>query len=118
MAGSTLRRPGKQIELGERHDVIRMKVGQEHLRHIGRVDRQSGHARRQAPPAIEQQFLRSGQDERADTQSLRICRRPPGRSKQYDLQVGITGGRDRFLRVGAATRRNGEQKDDQDGNGS
>jgi hypothetical protein len=86
--------------------VIRMEVSQEHFRHIRRVDCQSGHARRQAAPTIEQQLLRSRQNQRADTQSLRIYCGTAGRPKQYYLQIGVAADRDRLLRVDASMQPN------------
>ena len=50
---------GNLGQFGEADDVIGMEMCQKHLCHVGRVDRQPGHAGGHASTAIEQQFLGS-----------------------------------------------------------
>ena len=80
--------------------MVRVKVSQEYLRHIGGIDRQPGHAGRQAPSTVEQELLRSRKNQRADTQPLRIERRTASRPKQNNLETGAVHRRDLFTQIG------------------
>ena len=104
--GAALRCPRKQVELRQPDHVVGMKMRQEHLRHAGGVDRQPGETSHQASAAVEQQCLRTSDDQRADAQSLRIGGWTTERSEQYHLQAGVARRRYRLLR---ANRRDAQQ---------
>src|SRR4051812_42175312 len=94
-----------------------MEVSQEYLRHISRVDRQLGHSSRHPTAAINQELLRSCQNQRTDTKSLRPGPRPPSRPEQEHSQTGVACWRDRPLRFESPVRKEQEQKAKYDGTG-
>ena len=89
--------------------MIRMKVSEEHFRHIGRVDCDPGHSCRQAPAGVEQQSFRPCFDQRADAQSLCIEGRPASRPEQDDANL-VTAGRDGFLRANTGNANNNKPR--------
>jgi len=105
--------PGKEPELRQRNDVIRVKMGQEYLRYLGGIDRQFRHSRRQAASRIEQQPFRPGFNQRADAQSLCVERGTSGRPEQNDADGRIGAGRWRLLRsnsmIGGRQQQQGQE---------
>src|SRR5690242_20001548 len=87
-----------------------MEVSQEYLRHISRVERHRGHSSRQATATVEQELLRSSQNQRTDAISLRIEGRPRSRSQQNYPQIGVAIRCGQPLRLYSGPQQNQQQK--------